>query len=117
LVKSELRDGIVWITIEGEVDTEEVKQELGGWAAQEDTFCGFITDLRGMTSIPSSEQQRELEEWRRQEGSRKPHALLGRTNALGVLVKMYISLTKAEDTRYFMNLEAAEAWVRGFGQQ
>jgi hypothetical protein len=116
MVTSELRDGIVWLTIEGEMEAGEVKREAGRWLVQKDAFSGFITDLREMTSIPSTAEQKELEAWREHNKSGKPHALLGRTNALGVLIQMYIQLTKAKDTRYFMNPEAAEAWVKGFGQ-
>ena len=69
-----------------------------------------------MTSIPSTEEQKKLEEWRKRNQTGKPHALLGQTNALGVLAQIYVRLTKAEDTRYFMNPGKAIAWVKGFGE-
>ena len=116
MVTSELKDGIVWVTIEERMITEDVKREVGKWLLQKDTFNGFITDLRAMTIIPSLVEQKEMEEWRRQNKSGKPHALLGQTNALGALIQIYIRLTKAKDTRYFMNPEAAIAWVKNFGQ-
>jgi hypothetical protein len=114
MVTSELRDGIVWVTIEGEMVSDDVKREVGKWLDQKDTLHGFITDLREMTSIPSASEQKELEAWRAQNKSGKPHALLGRTNALGALVSIYMRITKARDTRYFMNIEAAVEWVKSF---
>ena len=116
MVTSELKDGIVWLTIEEEMVSEDVKREVGKWLLQKDTFSGFITDLRAMTTIPSLAEQKEMEEWRKQNKSGKPHALLGQTNALGTLIQIYVRLTKAKDTRYFMNPEAAIAWVKSFGQ-
>lgn len=116
MVTSELQDGIVWLTIEEEMVPEDVKREAGKWLLQKETFSGFITDLRTMTTIPSLAEQKEMEEWRRQNRSGKPHALLGQTNALGALIQIYIRLTKAKETRYFMNPEAAAAWVKSFGQ-
>ncbi len=117
MVTSELKDGIVWLTVEGELVSQDVMREAGQWLSQKDAFSGFITDLCEMTSIPSTTEQKKLEEWRKQNESGKPHALLGRTNALGALIKIYIRFTKAEDTRYFMKPEAAIAWVKGFGQR
>jgi hypothetical protein len=117
MVTSELRDGIVWLTIEGEMVSQEIIGEVEKWLSQKNAFIGFITDLRRMTAIPSMYQQRELEEWRKQNRSGKPHALLGRTNALGTLVQIYIRFTRAEDTRYFMKPEAAVAWVKNFDQR
>ena len=114
MVTSELKDGIVWLTVEGEMAFEDVKREAGKWLLQKDTFSGYITDLRKLESIPSTSEQRKLEEWRKQNESGKPHAMLGQTNALGVLIQIYIRLTKAADTRYFMNPEAAIAWVKNF---
>ena len=114
MVTSDLRDGVVWLVVDGEMPSEEVVREAGGWLSQKDEFSGFITDMRKMTSIPSSEEQKKLEEWRASNESGKPHALLGRTNALGVLVKMYINLTKARSTRYFLNPEAAVSWVKEY---
>jgi hypothetical protein len=114
MVTSELRDGIVWITIEGEMVTKDIKREAGKWLQQKDSFCGFITDLRDMNPIPTAGEQREIEAWRERNKSGKPHALLGRTNALGALVSIYVRLTKARDTRYFMSAEAAIKWVRSF---
>ena len=116
MVTSELRDGIVWLTIEDKMVLEDVKQELGKWLSQKETFSGFITDLRRMKIIPSLVEQKEMEAWRKQNKSGKPHALLGQTNVLGALIQIYIRLTKAKDTRYFMNPEAAIAWVKSFGQ-
>lgn len=116
MVTSELKDGIVWLTIEEEMVSEDVKREAGKWLSQKETFSGFITDLRAMMTIPSLAEQREMEEWRKQNKSGKPHALLGQTNALGALIQIYVRLTKANDTRYFMDPEAAIAWVKNFGQ-
>jgi hypothetical protein len=117
MITSELKDGVVWLTVEGDVVAEDVKREAGKWLSYKDTFSGYITDLREMISIPSTAEQQELEEWRKHNKSGKPHALLGRTSALGVLIQIYIRFTKAEDTRYFMNPEAAVEWVRGFDQR
>ena len=117
MVISELKDGIVWLTVEGELISQDITREAGKWLSQKDAFSGFITDLREMTPIPSMTEQKELEEWRKQNNSGKPHALLGRTNALGALIKIYVRFTKAEDTRYFMNSEAAIAWVKNFDQR
>jgi len=114
MIASELKDGIVWLTIEGELEAEEVQREAGKWLAQKDTFSGFITDLRELIAIPSMEEQKRLEAWREQNKSGKPHAILGRTNAMSVLITIYVRLTKARDTRYFMNPEAAIDWVKNF---
>jgi hypothetical protein len=116
MVTSELRDGVVWLTVEGEMVAQDVMHEAARWLPQKEAFSGFITDLREMTAIPSTTEQQKLEEWRKGNKSGKPHALLGRTNALGVLIQIYVRLTKAEDTRYFMNPEAAIAWVKSFDQ-
>jgi hypothetical protein len=102
MVTSELKDGIVWLTIEEKMVLED--------------FSGFITDLRPMTIIPSMVEQKEMEEWRKKNKSGKPHAILGQTNALGALIQIFIRLTRAKDTRYFMNPEAAIAWVKSFDQ-
>jgi hypothetical protein len=114
MITSELRDGIVWITIEGELKSEDVEREVSQWLTQTDAYKGFITDLRGMTGIPSIEEQKRMEAWREQNNSGKPHAVLGRTNAMSVLLSMYVRLTKARDTRYFMNADAAVEWVNNF---
>jgi hypothetical protein len=111
MVTSELKDGIVWLTVEGEMDSQEIMREASKWLSQTDAFSGFITDLRQMTSIPSLSEQKKLEEWRKQNKSGKPHAMLGRTNALGALAQIYVRLTQAEDTRYFMDPEAATSWI------
>ena len=55
-----------------------------------------------------------MEAWREQNKTGKPHALLGKTNAMSALMTIYVRLTKARDTRYFMNPEAAIEWVKGF---
>ncbi len=115
MIRSELRDGIVWLVVEGELTVDDVKREVSQWLAQKDTFSGFITDLRGMGSIPPMGELQKMEEWRKQNNSGKPHALLGQTNALSALMTIYMRLTKARDTRYFMDPEAAIEWVEGFG--
>jgi hypothetical protein len=117
MIKSEPNDGIVWLTVEGDLDSQDAIREIGRWLSQGEAFSGFITDLRSMTSIPSSEKQKKLEEWRKGNKTGKPHALLGQTNALGVLIQIYARLTKAEDTRYFMDPERAIAWVNGFDRR
>jgi hypothetical protein len=116
MVTSELEDGIVWLTVEEKLTAEDVKREAGKWLSQKETFSGFITDLRAMTVKPSLGEQRKLEEWRKQNKSGKPHALLGQTNALGALAQIYIRFTRAKDTRYFMDPEAAVAWIKNFGR-
>jgi hypothetical protein len=116
MVTSELQDGVVWITVEREWDGEGFKREAARWLSQGEPFSGFISDLREMKAIPSIAEQQELEEWRKENKSGRPHAMLGRTNALGALIQIYIRLTKANDTRYFMSPDAAVAWVKGFDQ-
>jgi hypothetical protein len=44
MVTSELKDGIVWLIIEEKMVLEDVKQEVGKWLSQKETFSGFITD-------------------------------------------------------------------------
>ena len=117
MITSELKDGVVWLTVEGELTSQDVAREVGRWLPQKDTISGFITDLRLMTSVPSTEVQKELEEWRKQNRTGKPHAMLGRTNALSVLVTIYMRLTQAQDTRYFMNPEAAVDWVKSHDRE
>ncbi len=114
MITSELKDGIVWLTVEGDLTWQEVAREAGKWISQEQAFSGFITDLRGMASIPSMVEQKRMEEWRQQNKSGKPHALLGRTNALGALITIYVRFTKAADTRYFMDPEEAINWIKNF---
>ena len=114
MITSELKDGIVWLTITGELEAKQTQREIGQRLTQKDTFSGFITDLRGLNAIPSMEEQKRLEAWREQNESGKPHAILGRTNALSALVTIYVRLTKARDTRYFINAEAAVDWVKNF---
>jgi hypothetical protein len=114
MITSELRDGVVWITVEGELSAQDFMREAARWLSQEEPFSGFISDLREMTTIPSTAEQQRLEEWRKKNKSGKPHAMLGRTNALGALIQIFIRLTRARDTRYFMNPEVAVAWVKGF---
>ena len=114
MIRSELRNGIVWLTVEGELTLEDLKREAGQWVPQKDTFGGFITDLRGMGGIPPMSELQQMEEWRAQNKTGKPHALLGQTNALSALMTIYVRLTKARDTRYFMNEDAAVEWVREF---
>ena len=114
MITSELKDGVVWLAITGELEAGEVQRKVGKWLAQKDAFSGFITDLRGLTTIPSVEEQKRLEAWRENNKSGKPHAILGRTNAMSVLITIYVRLTKARDTRYFMNSEAAVDWVKNF---
>jgi hypothetical protein len=113
MITSELKDEIVWLTVNGDMNSQEVMREAGKWLTQKEAFSGFITDLRNMTSIPSLTEQRKLEEWRKRNRSGKRHALLGQTNALGALVQIYVRLTKASDTRYFMDPESASMWVKG----
>jgi len=117
MVTSELKDGIVWLTVEGELISQDMIAEVSKWLLQKDAFSGFITDIRSMESIPSTEEQKKLEEWRQQNKSGKPHAILGRTNAESVLVQIFIRLTKAADTRYFMKPESAIAWVKDFDRR
>lgn len=117
MVTSELNDGIVWLTVEGELISQDIITEVSKWLLQKDSFSGFITDIRSMESIPSTEEQKKLEEWRQQNKSGKPHAILGRTNAESVLVQIFIRLTKAADTRYFMKPESAIAWVKNFDRR
>ncbi len=117
MVTSELREKIVWITVKDELTAQEVTRIVGRWLLQKDSFHGFITDLCEMKPIPSTTEQKKLEEWRQRNNSGKPHALLGQTNALGVLIKLYVRLTKAKDTRYFMNPRAAVDWVKSFDQR
>ncbi len=83
MITSELRDGIVWLTVNGEMAAQEMMIEAGKWLPQKGSFSGFITDIREMTTIPSTSEQKKLEAWRKQNKSGKPHALLGRTNAGG----------------------------------
>ena len=99
MVTSELRDGVVWLIVDGDMPSQAVMREAGKWLSQKETFSGFITDLRRMTSIPSRDEQKKLEEWRKQNKSGKPHALLGRISMLGALVTIFIRMTKAKDTK------------------
>ena len=114
MVTTELRDEIVWIIVKGELAARDIRREVGPWLKHKDSFRGFITDLREMTPIPSPAEQKNMEEWRQQNRSGKPHALLGKPNALGALTKLYVSFTKAQDTRYFLKPEAAIAWIMAF---
>ena len=117
MVTSELRDGIVWIIVEGQMTSQDIISEANKWRSQTDALSGFITDLRQMTSVPSTDEQKILTEWRRQNSPGRPHAMLGRTSAMGVLLQIYTRLTNAEALRYFMDPEAAIAWVKKSGQQ
>jgi hypothetical protein len=117
MVTSELKDGIIWLTVEGEMTAQDIIAEADKWRSRGEEFSGFITDLRQMASLPSQDEQRILGEWRKENDPGKRHAMLGRTNALGVLIQIYVRLTKAEDMRYFMDPEAAIAWVKGSDQQ
>lgn len=111
MVTSELKDGIIWLTVEGEMTAQDIIAEANKWRSRTDEFSGFITDLRQMTALPSQDEQKILEEWRKQNNPGKRHAMLGRTNALGALIQIYVRLTQAEDTRYFMDPEAATSWI------
>ena len=117
MVTSELKDGVVWLTVEGELTAQDVMHEAGKWLSQKDAFSGFITDLREMTSPPSADEQKKLAEWRRQNSPGIPHAMLGRTNAMGVLLQIYTRVTNTTALRYFMDPEAAIAWVKRSDQQ
>ena len=117
MITSELKDGIVWVTVDGEMEPQVMMREVGKWLPKKDAFSGFITDLRKMSPTPSMEIQKDLEAWRKKNNSGKPHALLGRTNALSVLVQMYVRVTKAANTRYFMNPYAATAWIKSFDRK
>ena len=117
MVTSELRDGIVWIIVEGEMTSQGIITEANKWRSQTDALSGFITDLRQMTSTPSADEQKKLAEWRRQNSPSIPQAMLGRTNTMGVMLQIYTRLTNAESLRYFMDPEAAIAWVKRFDQQ
>ncbi len=114
MVATELVDEIVWIIVKGELTARDITRQVGPWLAKKDSFRGFITDLRQMTPIPSPTEQKNMEDWRQQNRSGKPHALLGRTNALGALTRLYVTFTKAKDTRYFLKPEAAIAWIMDF---
>jgi hypothetical protein len=70
-----------------------------------------------MMSLPSSDEQKKLAEWRRQNSPGIPQAMLGRTNAMGVMLQIYTRVTNTKALRYFMDPEAAIAWVKGFDQQ
>jgi hypothetical protein len=117
MVTSELRDGIVWIIIEGQLTAQDIIAEATKWQSQTDALSGFITDLCEMTSFPSSDEQKKLAEWRRHNNPGVPHAMLGRTNAMGVILQIYARVTNTKTLRYFMDPEAAIAWVKGFDQQ
>jgi hypothetical protein len=117
MITSELRDGIVWLTVVGRLTTQDVMREAGKWLSQKDTFSGFITDLRMMTGAPSMVEREKLEAWRKQNKSGKPHAMLGPDTLIASIVKAYIRVTSAKDTRYFSDVEEAIAWVKSFDQQ
>jgi hypothetical protein len=117
MITSELRDGIVWLTVVGRLTTQDVMREAGKWLPQKDTFSGFITDLRMMTGGPSMFEREKLEAWRKQNKSGKPHAMLGPDTLIASIVKAYIRVTSAKDTRYFTDVEEAIAWVKSFDQQ
>ena len=114
MITSDLREGIVWLTVEGELTFEDVQHEVSQWVAQKNRFSGFITDLRGMGGVPPMGELQKMEAWREQNRSGKPHAVLGQTNALSALLTIYVRLTQARDTRYFMDADAAIEWVKGF---
>ena len=78
----------MWLTVEGDMIFYDIKHKAGKWLSQKYVFSGFITDLRKMTSIPSTIEQKRMEKWRKQNQSGKPCAFLGRTNALGALIKI-----------------------------
>ena len=46
MVTSELRAGIVWIIIEGQLTAQDIIAEATKWQSQTDALSGFITDLR-----------------------------------------------------------------------
>ena len=117
MVTSELRDGIVWIIVEGQMTPQDIISEANKWRSQTDALNGFITDLRQMTSIPSPNEQQILAEWRRENSPGIPHAMLGRTNAMGAMLQIFTRLMNTEAFRYFMDPEAAIAWVKKSGQQ
>ena len=117
MVTSELRDGIVWIIVEGQMTSQDIISEANKWRSRTDAISGFITDLREMTSPPSSDEQKKLAEWRRQNNPGIPQAMLGRTNAMGVMLQIYTRVTNTQALRYFMDPEAAIAWVKRFDQQ
>ena len=53
MVTSELKDGIVWLTITDDLQAEQVQRKVGQWLTQTDAYKGFITDLRGMVGRTS----------------------------------------------------------------
>ena len=117
MVTSELRDGIVWIIVEGQMTSQDIISEANKWRSQTDALSGFITDLRQMTSVPSPDEQKILAEWRKRNSPDKPHAMLGRTNAMGMMLQIYTRVTNTKALQYFMDPEAAIAWVKRFDQQ
>jgi hypothetical protein len=117
LITSELKDGIVWLNVVGKLTVQDVMREAGKWLPQKDTFSGYITDLRKITGSPSTSERKKLEQWRKQNKSGKPHAMLGRDNFMGVIIQAYIRITNAKDTHYFTDAEKAIAWVKSFDQQ
>jgi hypothetical protein len=117
MVTSELKDGIVWLKVVGKLTFQEAIQEVSKWLPQKDTFSGFITDVRKLTGVPSALEKHQLETWRQQNKSGKPHAILGKDNVMSLIVKLYIRSTRAKDTRYFTDAQKAINWIKNFDQR
>lgn len=115
MITSQLRDGVVWLTVDGELLAKDMIAETNQWLLRKGEFAGFISDVRKMTACKSAEKLK-LEEERKRNKSGKPNAILIKDDAMSAVVKIYMRLTGAEQTRYFTSEREAVAWLKNSGK-
>ena len=111
MITSRLEDGIVWFTIDGELKANEMIPETEKWLSRRNEYCGYISDVRKMTTA-SALDKKLIEEQRKSNNTGKPNAILLKNGAMAIIAKVYINFTKAENTKYFTNPEKAIEWLK-----
>lgn len=115
MVTYKIEDGVLWVVVDGQLNAEELIEAGNKWMQEKDDYVGAVTDIRKMTSQPATEQKK-VEEWRKEQDTGRPNALLGSSGAMAALANIYIRFTGAKDTRFFSDPEKAKAWAKSFAK-
>lgn len=112
MVTADLKDGIIYIKLDGNITYEEFLEAVDPIFASGEKYIGFISDGRKMTTINPAIQHK-LEQHHQMNNAEKPNAILMNPGKK-VVADIYTKFTRAKNTAVFTNEDEAVKWVNSY---
>jgi len=114
MVKAELKDKIIWITIIGDLRYEHFLDAVEPIFKSGEEYIGFISDGRELKGF-SPLDQNLCSNHHKTHNPEKPNAILMKDNpTLLLIAKIYIKFTKAKNSSIFTSEKEAIDWVKNY---